>query len=127
MNGRRKILESSLATIFKPSKKRSPRAVLYESVRKKRWLNDDIKTSEPGLGVDINKENHPMKGAELVVAWSGDNVQAIQHDHSYCFLAENEETDRSSISDLKDTKPKKVNSVSCQTDMCYIEELEEQL
>ena len=68
-----------------------------------------------------------MKGAELVVAWSGDNVQAIQHDHSYCFLAENEETDRSSISDLKDTKPKKVNSVSCQTDMCYIEELEEQL
>lgn len=68
-----------------------------------------------------------MKGTELVVTWSGANVQAIQHDHSYCFVAENEETDRASISDLKDTKPKKGNSVSCQTDiaMCCIEELEE--
>ena len=75
------------------------------------------------------KEIHPVKGAELVFAWSGANVQAIQHDHSYCFVAENNETDRVSISDLKDTKPKKVNSVSCQTDitMCCIEELEEQL
>ena len=75
------------------------------------------------------KEIHPVKGAELVFAWSGANVQAIQHDHSYCFVAENDETDRVSISDLKDTKPKKVNSVSCQTDstMCCIEELEELL
>ena len=58
------------------------------------------------------------------------NVHAIQYDHSYCFVAENDETDRVSIiSDLKDTKPQKVNSVSCQTDitMCCIEELEEQL
>ena len=129
LNGRRKILESALPTIFKPSEKRSPRDVRYESVRKKRRLNDDIKTPEPSLCVDINKEIHPVKGAELVVAWSGANVQAIQHDHSYCFVAENDETDRASISDLKDTKPKKVNSVSCQTDitMCCIEELEEQL
>ena len=75
------------------------------------------------------KEIHPVKGAELVFAWSGANVQAIQHDHSYCFVAENDETDRVSISDLTDTKPKKANSVSCQTDitMCCIEELEEQL
>ena len=75
------------------------------------------------------KEIHPVKGVELVFAWSGANVQAIQHDHSYCFVAENDETDRVSISDLKDTKPKKVNSASCQTDitMRCIEELEEQV
>ena len=130
LNGRRKILESALPTIFKPSEKRSPRDVRYESVRKKRRLNDDIKTPESGLRVDINKaEDHPVKGAELVVTWNGTNVQAIQHDHSYCFVAENEETDRASITDLKDTKPKNVNSVSCQTGitMCRIEELEEQL
>ena len=35
LNGRRK-------TIFKPSEKRSPRDVCYESVRKKRRLDDDI-------------------------------------------------------------------------------------
>ena len=129
LNGRREILQSALPTIFKPSEKRSPRDVRYESVRKKRRLNDDIKTSEPCLRVDINKENHPVKGAELVVTWCDANVQAIQHDHSYCFVAENAETERASISDLKDTKPKKVNSVSCQTGitMCRIEELEEQL
>ena len=79
--------------------------------------------------MDISKEIHPVKGAELVFAWSGANVQAIQHDHSYSFGAENDETERVSICDLKDTKPKKVNSVSCQTDitMCCTEELEEQL
>ena len=38
------------------------------------------------------KEIHPVEGAELVFAWSGANVQAIQHDHSYCFVAENDET-----------------------------------
>ena len=117
LNGRREILQSALPTIFKPSEKRSPRDVRYESVRKKRRLNDDIKTPEPGLRVDINEENHPVKGAELVVTWCDANVQAIQHDHSYCFVAENEETDRASSSDLKDTKPKKVNSVSCQSDI----------
>lgn len=130
LNGRRKILESALPTIFKPSEKRSPREVRYESMRKKRRLNDDIKTPAPSLRVDTNKENHPVKEAELVVAWSGVNVQAMQHDHSYCSVAENDETDRASISDLnKDTKPTKVNSVSCQTDitMCCIEELEEQV
>ena len=107
----------------------SPRDVRYESVRKKRRLNDDIKTPEPSPFVGIGKEIHPVKGAELVFAWSGVNVQARQHDHSCSFVAENDETDRVSISDLKDTKPKKVNSVSCQTDitMCCIEELEEQL
>ena len=100
----------------------SPRDVRYESVRKKRRLNDDIKTPEPSPFVDIGKEIHPVKGAELVFAWSGVNVQARQHDHSCSFVAENDETDRVSISDLKDTKPKKVNSVSCQTDitMCCI-------
>ena len=128
MNGRRKILESALPTVFKLSEN-SPRDVRYESVRKKRQLNDDIKTPEPSLCVDINKEIHPVKGGELVFAWSGAKVQTIQHDHSCCFVAENDETNRVSISDLRDTKPKKVNSVSCQTDitMCCIEELEEQL
>lgn len=79
--------------------------------------------------MDINKENHPVKAVELVVAWGGANVQDIQHNHSYCFVVKNDETDRASISGLKDTKPKKVNSVSCQTDitMCCIEGLEEQL
>ena len=129
LNGRRKVLESALPTVFKPSEKSSPRDVRHESVRKKRRLNDDIKRPEPSLCVDINKEIYPVKGAELVFAWSGANVQAIQHDHSYCFVAENDETDQVSISDLKDTKPKKVNSVSCQTDitMYCIEELEKQL
>ena len=52
-SGRRKILKSALPTIFKPSEKISPRDVRYESVRKKRRLNDDIKTPEPSLCVDI--------------------------------------------------------------------------
>ena len=119
LNGRRKILESALPTIFKPSEKSSPRDVRYESAREKRRLNDDIKTTEPSLCADINKEIHPVKGAELVFAWSGTNVQAIQRDHSNCFVAENDETDRVSISDLKDTKAKKVNSVSCQIHVLY--------
>ena len=34
LNGRRKILESALPTIFKPTEKSSPRDVRYESVRK---------------------------------------------------------------------------------------------
>ena len=42
-----------------------------------------------------NKESHPVKAVELVAAWSGANVQDIQHDHSYCFVAENDETDQS--------------------------------
>jgi len=116
-NGRRKILESALPTILKPSEKRSPRDVCYESVRKKRRLNDDIKTPEPSLCVDINKKSHPVKGAELFVGWSCANIQAIQYDHSYCFVAENDETDLASISNLEDTKPKQVNSVSSQTDI----------
>lgn len=77
MNGRRTILESALPTVFKPSEKRSSREVRYESVRKKRRLDDDIKTPVPSLRVDTNKENHPVKEAELVVAWSGVNVQAM--------------------------------------------------
>ena len=40
------------------------------------------------------KEILPVKGAELVFAWSGANVQAIERDHSCCFVAENDETDR---------------------------------
>ena len=99
----------------------SPRDVCHESVRKKRRLNDDIQTPELShhhhLSLDINKKSHPVKGAELFVAWSGDNIQAIQYDHSYCFVAENDETDLASISNLKDTKPKQVNSVSSQTDI----------
>ena len=131
LNGRRKILESALPTVFKPSEKRSPRDVRYESVRKKRRLHDDIRTPEPSLRVDINKENHPVKAEELVVSWSVANVQGIQHDHSYCSVAENDEIDRTSTSVLEDklTKHDKANSVSCQTDitMCYIEELEDQI
>ena len=95
MNGRCKILESALPTIFIPSEERSPRDACYESVRKKRRLNDDIKTPEPSLRVDKNnKENHAVKAVELVAAWSGTKVQDIQHDRSYCFDAENDETDQ---------------------------------
>lgn len=71
-----------------------------------------------------------MEAVELVVPSSGFNVEDIYHDHSYSSVAENDETDRASItSGIKDSKSKKVNSVSCQTDitMCYIEELEEQV
>lgn len=115
--------------IFKPSEpKRSQREVRYESASKKRRLND-IKTPEPSICVDINRENHPVEAVELVVTSSGPNVQDIYRDHSYCCVAKNDETDRASISGVKDTKPKKVNSVSCQSDitMCDIEALEEQL
>ena len=58
-------------------------------------------------------------------------MQDIYHDHSYCFVAENDETDRASNSNLKKSKPRseKVNSVSCQTDLTIpdIEQLEEQI
>lgn len=65
-------------------------------MRKKRWLNDNIKTPEPSLRVDMNnKENHPVKAVELEAAWSSANVQDIQHDHLCCFVAENDETDQS--------------------------------
>ena len=70
LNGRRKILESAFATIFKLSEKRSPRDVCHESVRKKRRLNDNIKTPEPSLHVDMNrmnnKENHPVKAVDRI-------------------------------------------------------------
>lgn len=129
LNGRCKILKSALPTIFKPVKERSPRDVRYISVRKKPRLNDDVKTSEPSLRVDINKEYSPVKEVELVVAWSGANVQDIQHDHSYRLVAENDKTDQDLIEILRILNLKKGNSVSCQTDitMCCIEELEEQL
>ena len=95
LNGRRQILDSAPPTIFKPSEKRGPRDVRYESVRKKRRLYNNIKTPEPSLRVDMNnKENHPVKAVDLVVACSGANVQDIQHDHSYSFVAENDETDQ---------------------------------
>ena len=65
-------------------------------MRKKRRLNDDIKTPEPSLRVDMNnKENNPVKAVELVATRSGANVQDIQHDYLYCFVAENDETDQS--------------------------------
>lgn len=83
--------------IFKPSEpKRSQRELRYESASKKRRLND-IKTPELSICVDNNKENHPVEAVELVVASSGADVQDIYHDHSYCFFAENDETDRASI------------------------------
>lgn len=131
LNGRRKIIESAVPQIFKPSEpKRSQRELRYESASKKRRLND-IKTPEPSMCVDINKENHPVEAIELVVASSGANVQDIYHDHSYCFVAENDETDGASNSNLKKSKPRseKVNSVSCQTDLTIrdIEQLEEQI
>lgn len=101
-----KLLNQQCQKIFKPSEpKRSPRDVRYESATKKRRLND-IKALEPSIRVNIDKENHPVEAAELVVAWSGADVQDIYHDHSYCFVAENDETDPASRSNFKDGKPR---------------------
>lgn len=74
LNGRCKIFELVLLIIFKLSEKRSLREVCYELMRKKCWLNDDIKIFVLSFCVDINKENYFVKEVELVVVWSGVNV-----------------------------------------------------
>ena len=129
LNGRRKILESALPTIFKPSKKKVQEMFATNQwERNAGWTTISKHLSRAFVWTSI-KKIILWRAVELVVAWGGANAQDIQHDHSYCFVAKNDETDRALISGLKDTKPKKVISVSCQTDitMCCIEELEEQL
>ena len=114
LNGRRKILDSALPTIFKLKEEESPRSVRYESIRKKRRLNKDIITAEPKLCADTSGENYPMNELESVVASGAVNVQDIQHDHSNLLWAENDGIDRDSVSEHRDTKPAdKVKSVSC--------------
>lgn len=106
------------------SGKEVPRDVHYESVTKKQRRLNDIKTPEPSIRVAINKKNHPVEVVELVVAWSGADVWDIYHDHSYCFVAENDEIDPASKCNFQDGKPR---PVSCQTDFTIpdIEQLEE--
>ena len=90
LNGRRKILESALPTIFKPSEKRSPREVRYESVRKKRRLNDDIKTPTPSLRLDPNKENHPVKEAKATfirrISAVSNAIQTIDNEANHLII-----------------------------------------
>lgn len=125
LNGRRKILVSALPTIFKVKKEKSSRTVRYESITKKRRLNNDTIVAEPKLCAHTRRENYPVNEVESVVASSAANVQDIQHDHSYLLRAENDGIDRASVSEPAD----KVRSVSCQTDITIgqLEELEEQI
>ena len=73
--------------------------------KKQRRLND-IKTPEPSIRVAISRKNHPVEAVELVVAWSGADVWDIYHDHSYCFVAENDEIDPASKCNFQDGKPR---------------------
>ena len=47
-----------------------------------------------------------MEAVELVVAWTGADVWDIYHDHSYCFVAENDEIDPASKCNFLDGKPR---------------------
>lgn len=68
--------------------------------------NNDGWATSKHLSQAISRKNHPVEAVELVVAWSGADVWDIYHDHSYCFVAENDEIDPASKCNFQDGKPK---------------------
>lgn len=81
LNGRRKVNESAMPTIFKSSEEKTPRNAWYKSIRRKRRLNNEKhanakrrKTCKSSVHADTDGEKSPMKEEELVVAWSDASV-----------------------------------------------------